>query len=152
MGWRWERKSLLLNEEPDQEEVCKIRMGPGRIERGWEAQVQHLQNTYIVVHTLWQPRKQPLPCSPRVSNNLCQARVGRLISSVATKERRWSRTAWVKRWPWESLALLTVVLQPRSAFQNSTLRRKEIKSFLQGKDLTLLNNNLLNNSLSLRQP
>ena len=27
-------------ERPDQEEVCKIRMGPGRIERGWEAEVK----------------------------------------------------------------------------------------------------------------
>ena len=36
-------------ERPDQEEVCKIRMGPGRIERGWEAEVK--KKLFAKIHT-----------------------------------------------------------------------------------------------------
>ena len=48
-GWRWERREFTA-ELPDQEEVCKIRMGPGRIERGWEAEVK--KKLFAKIHTL----------------------------------------------------------------------------------------------------
>ena len=38
-GFRWERREFAA-ERTDQEEACKIRMGPARIERGWEAEVK----------------------------------------------------------------------------------------------------------------
>lgn len=142
-AWMMGEMSSLPRDWP-QGSLCNQK-GARRSERCWEAATQ--KKPFAKIHTLTSACScslgKALPCSPRVSDTLCQARRRECSLHSVYFQRKLEAGLDGKKWPLVKAPFANeAVLQPGSAFQSNGRGRKEIKPcFFRAGGLTLLNNN-----------